>query len=148
MARHRFRIHVFQRFYLIFVPFLLLVLLGLKLWVMFERLAKPSRWDPLFIILVIGLVVLAALHLIEWYSFEVELSEDSIRISKAQMKWEDLHSVRTKLASRFSSFSALFELRSKDGQVYKIPACIEKSLLLLQEIRKHLPNETPRVNGE
>jgi hypothetical protein len=140
MSAGKFRIKVLQRFYLIFVPLLLIVLLTIKIWVLLLHLWNPSQWDAVFVLLVVGLIVLAVIHLLHWFSFAVELSDQGINISDALLRWEDLESVHTKTASYFGSFSTLIELRSRDGRSYPIPACIQRSLFLLREIQRHLPD--------
>jgi hypothetical protein len=140
MSESKFRIHVFQRCYLIFVPFLLIVLLAVKICVLFLHLWIPSQWDAVFVLLVVGLIVLAVLHLLHWFRFAVELSDQGINISGALLRWEDLESAHTKTATHFSGFSTLIELRSRDGRSYQIPACIQRNLFLLREIQKHLPD--------
>jgi hypothetical protein len=140
MVADKFRINSCQRFYLVFVPLLFLGLLALKLGMLFWHVWSPSKmYDAVLVLVIIGLAALAINHLFRWFSFEVELSEEGINISGAQLRWDDLESVCTKSAAHFSSFSTLIELRSKDGRIYKIPACIQQGLPLLREIQQHLP---------
>jgi hypothetical protein len=139
MPEIRFRIKAIQRLYLVFVPLLLTVLLAVKIWSLLLRLWAPSKWDAVFICLVVGLIVLAVLHLLQWFGFEVELSDQGIAISGVFLPWENLKSVRTKTPGMFSSFSTLIELKSSDGRTHQIPACIQRSLVLLREIQRRLP---------
>jgi hypothetical protein len=140
MLECRFRIKLIQRFYLIFVPLLLGVLLAVKVWALLLQHREPRWWDFAFLALVMGFIALAVLHLLDWFTFEVKLSDKGIVISGAPLAWENLESVQTKAPGFFSSFSALIELRSKDGRLLQIPACIQRSLVLLREIQKHIPD--------
>jgi hypothetical protein len=147
MVASKFRINSCQRFYLVFVPLLFLGLLALKLGMMLLHIWSPGKiYDAVLVLAIIGLTALAISHLFRWFSFEVELSEEGINISGVQLRWDNLESVCTKSAGYFSSFSTLIELRSKDGQIYKIPACIQQGLPLLREIQQRLPEGKSRTS--
>ncbi len=140
MPAKRFRINIFQRVMLVFVPLFLLVMLAINLWSSLH-LPNMSRWEAiLFPAVIICLIALGITGLLHWFRFDVELSDQGINISGSELRWEDLKSIHARLSTRFTSFSTLIELRSKDGQTYKIPACIQQGLFILREIQKHLPD--------
>ena len=140
MPTTRFRINILQRVMLVFVPLFLIAMLAINLWSSLH-LPNMSRCEAiLFPAVIICLIGLGAAGLVHWFRFSVELSDQGINISGTQLRWEDLRSVHAKLSTHFTSFSALIELRSKDGDIYKIPACIQQGLFILREIQKHLPD--------
>jgi hypothetical protein len=124
---------------LVFVPLFLLVMLAINLWSSLH-LPNMSRWEAiLFPAVIICLIALGVAGLYHWFRFAVEVSDQGINISGAQLRWEDLKSAHARLSTHFTSFSTLIELKCRNGQIYKIPACIQQGLFILREIQKHLP---------
>ena len=140
MPVKKFRINVYQRVMLVFQPLFLLVMLGLNIWTSLH-LRNLSKWETiLFPTVIIALAVWAILRLLRWFRFAVELSDQSVNVAGTQLKWEDVQSAHAKFGTRFSSYNTFIELKSKDGQAFKIPICIQRNLLLLREIQKYLPD--------
>jgi hypothetical protein len=139
MNANKYRISVYQRVMLVFLPLFLLVMLGLNLWTSLH-LRNLSKWETVaFPGVIIGLTACAVVHLVHWFNFTVELSDWGVNLSGTHLKWEDLESVHARLTTHFSGCSTLIELRSQDGQIYNIPVCIQRNSVLLREIRKRLP---------
>jgi hypothetical protein len=139
MNANKHRISVYQRIMLVFLPLFLLVMLGFNLWTS-SHLHSLSKWETVaFPGVIIGLTACAIVHLFHWFNFTVELSDHGVSLSGMQLKWEDLESVHANLTTHFSGCSTLIELRSKDGQIYNIPVCIQRNSVLLREIRQRLP---------
>jgi hypothetical protein len=139
MDVNKYRISVYQRIMLLFTPLFLLTLLGVNLWTSLH-FHNLSKWETVaFPGVIIGLAACAVLHFFHWFNFTVELSDKGVNLFGAQLKWEELESVRARLTTHFSGCSTLIELRSKDGQIYNIPVCIQRNSVLLREIRKRLP---------
>jgi len=140
MSVNKFRINIYQRIMLVFQPMFLLAMLAINLWTSFH-LRNMSNWERiLFPAVIIALTVWAIAHLFRWFTFAVELSDHGINISGAQLRWEELESANARLDTHFSSYSTLIELKSRDRQLFKIPACIQRNALLLREIQSHIPD--------
>jgi hypothetical protein len=134
----RYRINGCQRIMLVFLPVFLLVMLGVNIWTS-AHLRNLSKWETVaFPMAIIVLAAFSMVHFFNWFNFKVELSDRGIDVHGKQMHWEDLKSVQAKLPSHFSSFSALIELKTRDGNSCKIPACIQRSSDLMREIRAHM----------
>jgi hypothetical protein len=123
---------------LVFLPVFLLVMLGINIWTSLH-LPNLSQWETIvFPASIIALAACSIVHLVNWFNYKVELSEEGIIVNRKKLHWMELASVHAALASHFSSFSALIELKTNDGHSHKIPACIQKSAELLREIQSHV----------
>ena len=136
MAVDKFQIHPFFRFLLVLRVLAPLAFLGFAVWALYSLYIPFSEWGPLILLGLAGWAIWKFIPLFRWFAFSVELSDEGITISGAELKWADLASVHAKKADQFDTF---IELSSKDGRTFKIPKCVSPNLIVLAKIEKHFP---------
>ena len=119
-----------------------LLLLGLAIFVIMAEFLKLSKWGPLIIIGAILWAIYDVYKAYKVYSFEVEISDDSIRVENETRSWPEITHAKFKPGLGMDPYIILY---SSDDKELNIPAALENVSYVATMVEKHVDKVDKQV---